>query len=78
MTFLIKHDVILKFIRSLMLNGVVIHLKFDFRQIVCDHLNNIKCFSPKTVAASLTLRVIIPGTSMELTKGMRPCLDRSP
>lgn len=30
------------------------------------------------MAASLTLRVIMPGTSMELTNGMRPCRDNRP
>ena len=38
----------------------------------------INSFLPKTMAASLTLRVIMPGTSMELTNGMRPCLDSRP
>ena len=29
-------------------------------------------------AASSTVRVKIPGTSKELTSGMRPCRDRTP
>lgn len=33
---------------------------------------------PKTMAASLALRVTIPGTSMEFISGMRPCLDSRP
>lgn len=30
------------------------------------------------MAASLALRVIIPGTSMEFMRGIRPCLDSRP
>lgn len=32
-------------------------------------------YIPSTVAASCTVLVMIPGTSMELTRGMRPCRD---
>lgn len=35
-------------------------------------------FLPKTKAASPTLRAIMPGTSIELTRGMRPCRDSRP
>lgn len=35
-------------------------------------------FLPNTRAASLTVRVKIPGTSMEFTRGMSPCLDSRP
>lgn len=47
-----------------------------YGQIFCPKAANK--LLPKTMAASSTVRVKMPGTSMEFTRGISPCLDSRP